>query len=589
MIILLLAIAVVYLLCRNKSAEIEQLLGGELSATALEEKLERSVTLPASAIAKERSQRNSRQRNSRSSESRCETKEETTPKKATTPTKETTPGGKEDTVLFAGMQVRAKIFLSLIQVLIQIGPVFEIVFPPVFSSVLNWTGILQLDLFSLMPLPCLFESDFHKTLLLRTLVPLAVMAAIGIWGGCLLSNSGVSTRSGASRVWLGNLLLNLVFLILFAVYASVSRHIFATFSCISLDDGTSWLRADLSIDCSSSQHTTMVGYAAVMIFVYPLGAPALYAYLLFGKYGATFRRLAAIDAKCTNLSKLASSEHEYARLMPRSTSSLAAWRKEVEPQIEELEAEKLAVKRVLPDFIQTLSGNGYAPFVFYFEIIECLRKLSIVCVPVFFSAGSNGQLLFGLIICFLSYGVYSALRPYSRAEDNDYANLAQALIFFSVLSAITLSTAFPGDTTTKAMDVALTALFFTPLLFEILIQTGCIRTGSTSTSSSPQDAGYFTGARCKDSAGAAETARRRGGATAPPRATGSSSTSSSPQDAGYFTGARCRDSAGAAETARPRRRYRHRVPAQRDGIKEMPAKGSVGAPAPTAPEVVQAV
>ena len=41
-------------------------------------------------------------------------------------------------------QVRAKIFLSLIQVLSQIGHIFGIAFPPIFAGVLKWAGVLQL-------------------------------------------------------------------------------------------------------------------------------------------------------------------------------------------------------------------------------------------------------------------------------------------------------------------------------------------------------------------------------------------------------------------------------------------------------------
>ena len=443
LIIVLLASAVVYMFCRNRKAEIEQLLSGELSKDALEERTSQAF---------EKSRR--RLRASQTSEN--------------DDANDATDAGSAG---IAGMKVRAKIFLSLIQVLTQMGAVFEIAFPPMFTSVLKWAGILQLDLLSAVPLDCIFRSNFHRALLLRTLVPLALMIFVGVWGWWLLRKARATSRKGASRVWLGNLLMNLNLLILFAVYPSVSSHIFATFACNKLDDGSSWLHADLSIDCSSAEHTTMVIYAAVMIFVYPLGAPALYAFLLFGRHVSTLRRLAAIEAQCTALSKLAASDEELARLNP-ARNELSTWRKEVEPQLEKLEAEKIAVNATLPDYIQTLAGNAYALNVFYFEIIECLRKLSLVCVPVFLPAGSSGQLLFGLIICFLTYGVYSALRPYSGPFDNSFANLAQVLIFFTILSSIALSTASPTDITTKVVDVLLTALFFAPIVYEIVIDAG---------------------------------------------------------------------------------------------------------------------
>ena len=70
----------------------------------------------------------------------------------------------------------------------------------------------------------------------------------------------------------------------------------------------------------------------------------------------------------------------------------------VAAQTRGLEEEQAALVGELPGYIKTLVGNGYAKRVFYFEIVECVRKLAIVCVPVFFEAGSATQLLFALII-----------------------------------------------------------------------------------------------------------------------------------------------------------------------------------------------
>ena len=41
-----------------------------------------------------------------------------------------------------------------------------------------------------------------------------------------------------------------------------------------------------------------------------------------------------------------------------------------------------------------------------FDIFECVRKLALVGVPVFFEAGGVGQAIFGLLICFLSFGMH---------------------------------------------------------------------------------------------------------------------------------------------------------------------------------------
>ena len=53
--------------------------------------------------------------------------------------------------------------------------------------------------------------------------------------------------------------------------------VFSTLQCIPIDDGTRWLRADLSINCDAPAHLAMTAYAWVMVAVYPFGFPAYFA------------------------------------------------------------------------------------------------------------------------------------------------------------------------------------------------------------------------------------------------------------------------------------------------------------------------
>jgi len=385
-------------------------------------------------------------------------------------------GGLEDRLgrhNLRGLLVRVKIFLSLIQVITQISRVFSVTFPPVFTGLLRWIGFLQLDVFTVIPLPCIFESDFHSLLLLRTIIPLAIMSLLSCTSWLLVREASVSSERGEARALLGGVLINLTFMILFCVYPSTSSTIFTTFQCEDLDDGSSWLRADLSIDCNSSKHVAMTTYAAIMIVVYPLGAPAVYAYLLFGKYGRTLWRLVDIEVQQATLLANAIASDKYDASTASSRRSIQKLHQDgVKTRLVELSAEEARLKSSLPGFVQTLAGNGYALRVFYFEIIECIRKLSLVCVPVFFPAGSVSQLVFGLMICFLTYGLYSATNPYGAAEDNYFAKLSQIIIFFTILSSVVLQTVVPDDVVAQAMDYALTALFCLPAVMEVLIQSG---------------------------------------------------------------------------------------------------------------------
>ena len=48
-------------------------------------------------------------------------------------------------------------------------------------------------------------------------------------------------------------------------------------------------------------------------------------------------------------------------------------------------------------------------------VFECVRKLAMVCMPVFFAEGSAEQLMFGLIVCFItakSRGAHNRINGY---------------------------------------------------------------------------------------------------------------------------------------------------------------------------------
>lgn len=49
---------------------------------------------------------------------------------------------------------------------------------------------------------------------------------------------------------------------------------------------------------------------------------------------------------------------------------------------------------------------------FWFEIFECMRKILLILVPIFFEQDSPEQLTIGLIICFMTFGAYMVRRKW---------------------------------------------------------------------------------------------------------------------------------------------------------------------------------
>ena len=104
---------------------------------------------------------------------------------------------------------------------------------------------------------------------------------------------------------------------------------------------------------------------------------------------------------------------------------------------------------------------------------ECIRKLAIVCLPVFFQpAGSVGQLIFGLVVCFVTFGTLMVYAPYVDHKDDYFAQLCQVQVFFLLLSSLALKSG-PGTLAGAAnLDYLLVGLLIFPVFFGLYIETG---------------------------------------------------------------------------------------------------------------------
>jgi hypothetical protein len=171
--------------------------------------------------------------------------------------------------------VKIRIVIAFFQMLQGVGITFAIPYPPVYVTVLNVaSSIVQVDLPTAMPLDCMVPLWFTAKLVLRTLLPLLVM---------LLSFVGGRMLTRCSYVHLGGLVSSSWFYILFLVYPSCSTATFHAFMCDQLDDGTQMLRADYTV-CWEGEHIRAVCYALVMVVIYPLGTPLLFAALCYANH-----------------------------------------------------------------------------------------------------------------------------------------------------------------------------------------------------------------------------------------------------------------------------------------------------------------
>ena len=164
---------------------------------------------------------------------------------------------------------------------------------PVYSRMVDALSVLSLDFLDLMPFDCTLSLNHDHYLLLRTLVPLAVLAA------SLAYRRIGRSEKGAEK------LLTLNFILFYLLFPSNSANIFATFHCEELDDpdATTFLRIDYYVDCKAPFHVYVTYFAAAMVLVYPVGIPAFYAYLLFVRHGPQLKLLRGLELQRQALRK----------------------------------------------------------------------------------------------------------------------------------------------------------------------------------------------------------------------------------------------------------------------------------------------
>lgn len=86
----------------------------------------------------------------------------------------------------------------------------------------------------------------------------------------------------------------------------------------------------------------------------------------------------------------------------------------------------------LPSYVRR-AIYGYKLEAAYFEAFEMLRKLALVGLAISFEPGSALQTAYGLVVSFISFGVYSSVKPFADKGEGWLAELAQLQIFFALV------------------------------------------------------------------------------------------------------------------------------------------------------------
>ena len=130
--------------------------------------------------------------------------------------------------------------------------------------------------------------------------------------------------------------------------------------------------------------------------------------------------------------------------------------------------QKIRKKHLGNGGLPKLTG-GYEMEVYWLEVFECVRKICLIGLPIFVEPGSSAQLIVGLLVCFISYGMYASYEPYIKDSDDWLAKVSQVSLFFSLVSSIALKV--ESDSSTEALGVLLLFTLAVPPVTAFLFES----------------------------------------------------------------------------------------------------------------------
>ena len=276
----------------------------------------------------------------------------------------------------------------------QFASVANVTFPNMYRKFLDRLDIFNFDLSWVMSVGCFLEVDFHDRLLWTTIAPVVALGFLGGTYAVALYKFRGSTQDTQQNIRHKH--MSMALLVTFLVYSSVSSVVFQMFACEHLDDGKRYLLADYKIDCDSAKHQFLQIYAGFMVLLYPVGIPFFYAWLLFCN-----RRL------------LQDENYRVETLAVRSMSDL--WK-------------------------------PYKPHRFYYEVVECGRRILLTGIIVFVYPTSASQIAVTLALSVAFVFVSEGLAPYGSPWDAWISRMGHVVVFASIYLALLMKVNVSGET-----------------------------------------------------------------------------------------------------------------------------------------------
>ena len=295
------------------------------------------------------------------------------------------------------------------------------VYPELYESFVSKMSPINLDMGVVLSYSCMITTDFYDHLLVASISPLVALVVLvgSYWVAKKRNHASAPAMLAALQTHQAAAMF-----VAFFVYSPASYRIFQTFACDELDDGKTYLRADYSLRCSDSRHDWYKAYALIMVGVYPFGTAAVFAWLL--------------------------GRHRHDLVKPDRDT-------------------------LVP--LKPLSGMwaAYKPSRYFFEVVECGRRIGLTGIAAFVLPYSREQMAIALLFAVVFVFISEAISPFERKADMNLYRWGNGIVVASMYVAFLMKIDV-GHETTPAMlafsGVLIAANVF--MVVTVLLQTALL-------------------------------------------------------------------------------------------------------------------
>ncbi|CAM9909015.1 unnamed protein product [Ectocarpus sp. 4 AP-2014] len=320
---------------------------------------------------------------------------------------------------------KLKILVVVWQILTVFPSITGVDYPPSYSRFLSWIDVVNFDVGHIFSASCALPFvTFYERLLLTTLAPIGLGGVLVVTYWIAKRTAGIGSVGVLSRraAWSRHMAAGL--LLTFLVFTSSSTIVFKTFAC---DDeaveGESYLRADYGISCKTNKHAWYEVYAGVMIAVYPIGIPLLYAFILW-------RNRDSLNPRANYSTGL------------ELDGDMSEGPRETEEELQD----RLEKRRQNPDLVPSMFlWKDFGPDMYYYEVIECGRRILLTGALIFIAPHTAAQAAIACMFAFASLLGFELLRPHLDPADSWLYRLGCVIIFLSNFLALLIKADTAGE------------------------------------------------------------------------------------------------------------------------------------------------